>query len=92
MHKTVPQQFHNLTSGSQFDHFLSICDKDVTCEKGQRKVSQSKEEEKRIRGRGRGGLAAALNSFVNICMVDPGKTLHEDKLQCIAIDYIDLTI
>jgi len=25
-------------------------------------------------------------------MVDPGKTLHEDKLQCIAIDYIDLTI
>jgi len=64
----------------------------VTFEKGQRTVSQSKEEEKRIRGRGRGGLAAALNSFVNICMVDPGIALHEDKLQCIAIDYIDLTI
>ena len=62
----------------------------MTCEKGQRKVSQSKEEEKRIRGRG--GLAAVLNSFVNICMVDPGIALHEDKLQCIAIDYIDLTI
>jgi len=52
--------------------------------KGQKTVSQSKEEEIRIRGRGRAAGSCSL-SFVNICMaVEPGKVLQL-KINCNAL-------
>ena len=46
-------------------------------------------KKKKNRGRGRG--QPGICSFINICMVDPSKALHEDIVQYIAIDYIYLT-